>query len=102
MKKVLFIGMHRPNRSPSQRYRFEQYFSYLKENGIQCDLSYLISEQGQKQFAEVNREYPTREGVAAHPDVPAAGSYKIANVPMVKLGEHRNETIDLIEKVGMP
>ena len=45
MKKVLFIGMHRPNRSPSQRYRFEQYFSYLEENGIQCDLSYLISEQ---------------------------------------------------------
>ncbi len=65
-------------------------------------VAYLISEKGQKQFAEINREYPTREGVAAHPDVPAAGSYKIANVPMVKLGEHRNETIDLIEKVGMP
>jgi glycosyltransferase involved in cell wall biosynthesis len=45
VKKVLFIGMHRPNRSPSQRYRFEQYFSYLEENGIQCDLSYLISEK---------------------------------------------------------
>jgi glycosyltransferase involved in cell wall biosynthesis len=42
--KVLFIAMHRPNRSPSQRYRFEQYFSFLEENGIQCELSYLISE----------------------------------------------------------
>ena len=29
MKKVLFIAMHRPDRSPSQRYRFEQYFDYL-------------------------------------------------------------------------
>ena len=43
MKKVLFIGMHRLNRSPSQRYRFEQYFSFLEENDIQCHLSYLIS-----------------------------------------------------------
>jgi glycosyltransferase involved in cell wall biosynthesis len=42
--KVLFIGMHRPNRSPSQRFRFEQYFAFLIENGIQCELSYFISE----------------------------------------------------------
>ena len=65
-------------------------------------VAFLISKTGQKQFAEVNKEYPTREGVAAHTDVPPAGSYKIANVPMVELGEHRNETIDLIEQVGMP
>ena len=43
MTKVLFIAMHRPNRSPSQRYRFEQYFPYLEANGIYGDLSYLIS-----------------------------------------------------------
>ena len=41
--KVLFIGMHRFNRSPSQRYRFEQYFKYLEANGLECELSYLIS-----------------------------------------------------------
>lgn len=35
--------MHRPDRSPSQRYRFEQYFDYLEENGLQCHLSYLIN-----------------------------------------------------------
>jgi len=45
MKKVLFIAMHRKNRSPSQRYRFEQYFDYLEHNGIKCTLSYLISEK---------------------------------------------------------
>jgi len=65
-------------------------------------VEFLISKTGQKQFAEVNREYPTREGVAAHTDVPPAGSYKITFVPMVELDEHRNETIDLIEKIGMP
>ena len=65
-------------------------------------IEFLVSEKGQKQFSEVNREYPTRKGVAASDKVPAAGSFKIANIPMSKLGTHRNETIDLIEKVGMP
>jgi iron(III) transport system substrate-binding protein len=73
-----------------------------QSNAAKKLVAFLISEAGQKQFAEVNREYPTREGVLAHPDVPPAGSYKIAHIPMVELGEHRNETIDLIEKVGMP
>ena len=65
-------------------------------------IAFLISDAGQKQFAEVNHEYPTRDGVAASSKVPAAGSFKVADVPMYKLGTHRNETIDLIEAVGMP
>ena len=43
MTKVLFISMHRQMRSPSQRFRFEQYFDFLEENGVKCELSYLIS-----------------------------------------------------------
>ena len=48
MKRVLFLVMHRPNRSPSQRYRFEQYFDYLADNGIICHMSYLIDAQDDK------------------------------------------------------
>lgn len=65
-------------------------------------VAFLISEAGQKQFAEVNREYPTRKGVAASADVPAAGSYKVTAVPMSALGTQRDATLDLIEEVGMP
>ncbi|WP_455367136.1 ABC transporter substrate-binding protein [Kaarinaea lacus] len=65
-------------------------------------ISFLVSKAGQKMFAETNHEYPTREGVPASTKVPAAGSFKVADVPMYKLGTHRNETIDLIEAVGMP
>jgi len=54
-KKVLFIGMHRPNRSPSQRYRFEQYFSYLAANGIECHLSFLISAEDDKVLYQPNQ-----------------------------------------------
>lgn len=65
-------------------------------------IAFLISEKGQKLFAEVNREYPTRPGIDAASSVPKAGSYKVANVPMAMLGQKRNETLDLIEMVGMP
>ncbi len=43
MKKVLFLAAHRPDRSPSQRFRFEQYFDYLQAHGYRCDFSFLIS-----------------------------------------------------------
>ena len=65
-------------------------------------VEFLVSPAGQKVFAEVNREYPTRDGVPASSEIPPAGSYKVADVPMSKLGEMRNATIDLIEAVGMP
>jgi len=65
-------------------------------------VAFLISATGQKQFAEVNREYPTRTGVTASPMIPAASSYRVANVPMSTLGRQRNATLDLIEEVGMP
>ena len=44
MKRVLFVTMHRPKRSPGQRFRFEQYIPYLEQNGWFCDMSYIISE----------------------------------------------------------
>ncbi len=45
MASILFIAAHRPHRSPSQRYRFEQYFSYLEANGFTYELSYIIDEK---------------------------------------------------------
>ncbi|MFL5752072.1 MAG: glycosyltransferase family 4 protein [Bacteroidia bacterium] len=50
MPKILFIAAHRPNRSPSQRYRFEQYFDHLRESGYECRLSYVINESDDLYF----------------------------------------------------
>lgn len=50
MPKILFIAAHRPDRSPSQRFRFEQYFVSYKEAGFDYDFSYLISEKDDKLF----------------------------------------------------
>jgi glycosyltransferase involved in cell wall biosynthesis len=50
MKKILFGVLHRPDRSPSQRFRFEQYLNYLKENGYDYEYSYLIRQEDDKVF----------------------------------------------------
>ena len=49
-KKILFIAAHRPDRSPSQRFRFEQYIPYLEANGFTCDFSWLITARDDKRF----------------------------------------------------
>ncbi len=54
-KKVLFLALHRPDRSPSQRYRFEQYLSYLEQNGFICHYSWLISEKDDPVFYAAGR-----------------------------------------------
>lgn len=50
IKKVLFVGLHRPNRSPSQRYRIEQFLPKLDNNKIKYDYSYVLNEKRDKIF----------------------------------------------------
>lgn len=49
-KKVLIVTPHRPDRSPSQRFRFEQYLLFLSEKNYHFDWSYLVSEKDDKYF----------------------------------------------------
>ncbi len=45
---ILFIANHRLDRSPNQRFRFEQYLNYFTEKGIKWKLSNIISEADDK------------------------------------------------------
>lgn len=49
-RKILFIGVHRPDRSPSQRFRFEQYIGYLNENGFLCKQMHLLNASDDKAY----------------------------------------------------
>lgn len=44
MPRILFVAAHRPQRSPSQRFRFEQYLAFLSAEGFTYDYSWLIDE----------------------------------------------------------
>lgn len=50
MKKVLIIANHYKNRSPGQRFRFEQYLNFLRENGFECHLENIITPKDDKYF----------------------------------------------------
>jgi len=50
LKKILFLVAHRPDRSPGQRFRFEQYLNFFRDNGYQFEFSFLISEKDDKFF----------------------------------------------------
>jgi glycosyltransferase involved in cell wall biosynthesis len=50
LPKILIIADHRINRSPSQRYRFEQYLNYFKSEGFDWELSEIITEKDDKVF----------------------------------------------------
>jgi glycosyltransferase involved in cell wall biosynthesis len=50
MKKVLVISDHRFNRSPSQRYRYEQYIDFLRSHDFEFTFSPIITEQDDKVF----------------------------------------------------
>jgi glycosyltransferase involved in cell wall biosynthesis len=49
-KKILFIVAHRLGRSPGQRFRFEQYLSFLEGNSISWSISYLLSQEDDAVF----------------------------------------------------
>lgn len=48
VKKILFIASHRPDRSPAQRFRFEQFLDYFEANGFHCEHSHIISGKDDK------------------------------------------------------
>jgi glycosyltransferase involved in cell wall biosynthesis len=50
LPKILIIADHRLNRSPSQRYRFEQYLEYFKSQGFDWELSEIITEKDDAVF----------------------------------------------------
>lgn len=42
MARMLFQTIHRPDRSPSQRFRYEQYLGFFRSNGFEPEFSYLL------------------------------------------------------------
>ena len=80
--RILFVTMHRPRRSPGQRFRFEQYIQYLRDNGFDCDISYLISEADDRALYAPHR-YAAKFGILMKSvavrlrDVLSAGRYDI-------------------------
>lgn len=68
----------------------------------QAFLDFLISEEGQKLFAEQNYEYPLLAGVPIKEGVQPLESFRLAEVDVVKAAANFDAMFDLIERVGLP
>ncbi len=55
MPSILFIASHRPGRSPSQRYRFEQFVPYWEKHGVTVRYAWIIDEADDKVFYSPGR-----------------------------------------------
>ena len=73
-----------------------------KREAAEAFVAFLVSEAGQRLFADANNEYPTRTGVAADPRLPDVATLKVADFPLSELASRRDAAIRAIDKVGMP
>ncbi len=64
-------------------------------------VEFLLSQEGQKMFADLNKEYPLRPDLPADPALPKRESFRTAAVPLTRLGGLREPTMALIEQVGL-
>ncbi len=62
---------------------------------------FLISPQGQRMFANVNKEYPLNARVDAAPELFPLTRVQVASVPLARLAELRDPTMTVIEDVGL-
>lgn len=65
-------------------------------------VEFLVSDQGQSQFAKANREYPTRTNLSIATEIPKSADIKVANIPLYEIGKQRSATLDIIDEVGLP
>ncbi len=64
-------------------------------------IQFLVSQAGQKLFADLNKEYPLHPEVAADAVLPDRKSFHVAQVPLTRLGELRDPIMTVIEDIGL-
>ncbi|RQW63840.1 Fe(3+) ABC transporter substrate-binding protein [Vibrio viridaestus] len=62
-------------------------------------MEFLTSDTAQHMYAEVNYEYPVKEGVATSKLVASWGSFKEDSLPLEKIAENHEKAVKLIDEV---
>jgi iron(III) transport system substrate-binding protein len=65
-------------------------------------IDFLLSQEGQKLFAEANYEYPLVSGVALSPEVELLDNFRLADVNVSEAAQDVDATFALMEKVNLP
>jgi iron(III) transport system substrate-binding protein len=70
-----------------------------KTNAIRL-IEWLMGEQAQHMYADMNYEYPLRDGIAVNPIVAGYGKLTPDDVPLAKIGDNKKLASELVDKVG--
>lgn len=70
-----------------------------KEEAVKL-LEWLADEKAQEMYAEVNGEYPAREGVAWSQVLQNWGAFKADDLAMDKLGEYNADAVKVFDQAG--
>ena len=63
-------------------------------------LEFLVNDESQQWYAEVNNEYPVKEDVAISETLREWGDYKADDLPLVRLGENNDKAVRLMDRAG--
>ena len=63
-------------------------------------IEWLVGEQAQHMYADMNYEYPLRAGVAVNATIAGYGTLKPDPMPLSKIAEFKKKAADLVDKVG--
>ena len=70
-----------------------------KDNAVKL-MEFLASDEGQEMYADVNNEYPVKEGVPWSPLVQSWGSFKSDPISLNEVAALRKKASELVDKVG--
>ncbi|HZP10301.1 Fe(3+) ABC transporter substrate-binding protein [Methyloceanibacter sp.] len=70
-----------------------------KDNAVKL-LEFLASDKGQEMYAEVNNEYPVKDGIPWSPLVKSWGEFKPDPISLNEIAALRKKASELVDKVG--
>ena len=70
-----------------------------KDNALKL-MEFLASDEGQETYADVNNEYPVKEGVPWSPLVQSWGPFKADPISLNEIAALRKKASELVDKVG--
>jgi iron(III) transport system substrate-binding protein len=70
-----------------------------KEAAIQL-LEFLVSDEGQKLYADANFEYPVKANVPANEIIASFGTLNVDTLSLAEIARHRKVASELVDKVG--
>ena len=70
-----------------------------RENAVKF-MTFMVTDEAQKIYAEVNDEYPIKAGIALNPAVASFGPLKPDATPIAAIAKNRKEASALVDKVG--